>query len=106
MDTSRRVWLVSQGLEGAEAGCSTGPISPAWGGALGNKQKGSVWDGGNWASAGVSLQVRSADRAQGTHFHSHVKLQQKSQRQKWVHVSPVVFLWCDGQTSDPTPPGC
>ena len=35
MDTSRRVWLVSQGLVGAEAGCSTGPISPAWGGALG-----------------------------------------------------------------------
>ena len=81
MDTSGRVWLVSQGLVGAEAGCSTAPISPAWGGALGNKQKAPVWDGGNWASVGVSLQVMLADRAQGTHFHSHVKLQQKSQRQ-------------------------
>ena len=45
------------------------------------RQKAPVWDGGNWASVGVSLQVMLADRAQGTHFHSHVKLQQKSQRQ-------------------------
>lgn len=99
------MWLVSQGLVGAEAGCPTGPVSPAWGGALGNKQKAPVWDGGNWASVGVSLQVMSADAAQGTLFHSHVKLQQKSQRQKWVHVSPVVFLWCEYPISDPTPPG-
>lgn len=81
MDTSGRVRLVSHGLVGAEAGCSTAPISPAGGGALGNKQKAPVWDGGNWVSVGVSLQVMSADRAQGTHFHSHVKLQQKSQQQ-------------------------
>lgn len=68
----------------------TAPISPAWGGALANKQKAPVWDGGNWASVGVSLQVMTADRAQGTHFQP-CQASAKVTAAGWSHVSPVVF---------------